>query len=132
MQYPQATFYLGDLWGYDRIEVRDVNWSFETYAQFASAVRVEYTERGKRKRKTAMITTVPLIILQGWGHPEPPPKWTSPSSEDGSGLVQTTRRLSCDPEWQHEFDAFLAGYLAGSHAVVLADFRMHVATQNHK
>lgn len=123
--HEKATFYLGDLWGYDRIETRDVSWIFEPYAQHHNAARIEYTVRGKRKRKTAIITTQPLVILDGWGHPDPPPKYSPLEQTSGNFKTQSTRRPSCDPEWEHEFNAFLNGYLAGSKATVLADFRKH-------
>jgi hypothetical protein len=121
----KATLYLADLWGYDRIEASDVTWRFEKYAQFPNAVRVEYTVRGKSNRQTAMITTIPLIVLDGWGHPEPPPKFGPPERVTGEATTETTRRLSCDPEWQNEFNAFLYGYLEGSKTRVLLDLRKH-------
>jgi hypothetical protein len=123
--HEKSTLYLADLWGYDRIEASDVTWRFEKYAQFPKAARVEYTVRGKRKRQTAMITTVPLVVLDGWGHPQPPPKFGPPERVAGQTTAQTTRRLSCDPEWQNEFDAFLHGYLEGSKTRVLLDLRKH-------
>ena len=121
----KATLYLADLWGYDRIEAFDVSWSFEKYVKFQKATRVEYTIRGKRKRKTAMITTVSLVILDGWGHPEPPPRYSPPERMSAQVTVLTTRRSSCDPEWQNEFDAFLRGYLEGSKTRVLLDLRKY-------
>jgi hypothetical protein len=127
--HEKATLYLTDLWGYDRVEARNLTWRFENYAQFPNAVRVEYTIRGKRKRQTAMITTVPLIVLEGWDHPDPPLKLGSPEPTAGNLTVQSTRRLSCDPEWQNEFDAFLYGYLKGSKARVLLDLRKHDPTK---
>jgi len=123
--HEKATLYLGVLWGYDRIEACDVTWRFEKYAQYPNAARVEYTIRGKRKQQTAMITTVPLVILDGWGHPDPPPKYTPLERISGHALAQTTRRLACDPEWENEFNAFLYGYLAGLKTKVLMDFRKH-------
>ena len=123
--HEKATLYLSDLWGYDRIEVSNVTWRFECYAQYKNAARVEYTRRGKRKPETAMITNIPLVILGGWDHPAPPAKCGPPKPVGLHAITQTTRRNSCDPEWEHEFSAFLDGYLAGSHAAVLADFRGH-------
>jgi hypothetical protein len=123
--HEKATLYLGDLWGYDRIEARDVTWRFEPYAQYSKAARVEYTPRGKRKRKTAIITTVPLVILEGWDHPVPPAKYGPIERISENVVMRSTRRLSCDHEWENEFQAFLEGYLAGSHATVLVDFRKH-------
>jgi hypothetical protein len=123
--HKKATLYLAGLWSYDRIEASDVTWRFERYAQFPNAARVEYTVRGKRKRQTAMITTVSLVILDGWGHPEPPPKFGPPKRITEHATAQTTRRLSCDAEWHNEFDAFLYGYLEGSGTRVLLDLRGH-------
>ena len=123
--HEKATLYFADLWGYDRVEACNLTWRFEKYAQFPNAARVEYTVRGKRKRQATMITTVPLVVLDGWGHPDPPPKLGPPEPTAGNLTVQTTRRLSCDPEWQNEFDAFLYGYLKGSKARVLLDLRKH-------
>ncbi len=116
---------MADLWGYDRIEVSDVSWGFEKYAQFLNAARVQYTKRGKRKRQTAMVTTIPMVILNGWGHPDPPPKYGPPQKISEHASSQTTRRPGGDPEWANEFNAFLYGYLAGSKATVLIDFRKH-------
>jgi hypothetical protein len=123
--HEKATLYLPDLWAYDRVEACNLTWRFEKYAQFPNAARLEYTVRGKRKRQTAMITTVPLVVLDGWGHPDPPPKFGPPEPAAGDLTVQSTRRRSCDPEWQNEFDAFLYGYLQGSKAQVLLDLRKH-------
>ena len=124
-QNEKATLYLADLWGHDRIEASNVSWSFEKYVEFQKAARVEYTIRGKRKRKTAMITTGSLVILDGWGHPEPPPRYSPPERMSAQVTVLATRRDSCDPEWQNEFDAFLHDYLEGSKAFVLLDLRKY-------
>ena len=99
--YKYATFYIGDLHGYDRIEVSDVTWRFEKYAQYPNAARVEYTIRGKRKRKTAMITKIPLIILDGWDH-RSSFKITSLTQLSQGVNMKTTRRNTCDPEWENE------------------------------
>lgn len=120
----KTTLYLADLWAYDRVEVCNLTWRFEKYAQFPNAARLEYTVRDKRKRQTKMFTTVPLVVLDGWGHPKPPPKF-GPTHYGAAYSTQATRRRSCDPEWQNEFDAFLYGYLQGSKAQVLLDLRKH-------
>jgi len=129
--HEKVTLYLADMWGYDRIEASNVTWRFERYAQFSNAARVEYTVRGRRKQQTAMITTVPLVVLEGWAHPEPPPKFGPPERITGKAVAQATRRPSCDPEWQKEFDAFLYGYLEGSQAGVLLDMRKYDSKPRH-
>ena len=125
--HAKATLYLADdLWSYDRVEVCNLIWRFEKYAQFPNAARLEYMLCGKRKRRTTMITTIPVVVLEGWGHPVPPPKFGSLKYTAGQGCItQTTRRRACDPEWHNEFNAFLYGYLEGSKARVLLDLRKH-------
>jgi hypothetical protein len=133
--HEKATLYLViDLWAYERIEVCNVTWRFDKYAQFTNAVRLEYTLRGKRKRQTRIITTNPLVVLGGWDHPLPPPKYDQPKRNSGQGdtifVKQTTRYLSADPKWDIEFDAFLHEYLERSKARVILDLRKHDPTKS--
>ena len=127
--HEKATLYLAGLWGYDRVEASDVTWRFQKHVQFPNAARLEYTVRGKRKRQTAIVTTVPVVVLDGWGHPAPPPMYGPPTTTGRDYTTQKSRRLSCDSEWQTEFDAFLYGYLQGSKARVLLDLRKHDPTK---
>ena len=117
--HEKATIYQADNFCYSRIEVSGLTWRFQKYAQFPNVARLEYTVRGKRKPQVAMMT-IPAVVLDGWEHPTPPPKFGPPSKG-----IQTTRRLLADPEWHKEFDAFLYGYLEGSKARVLLDLRKH-------
>ena len=124
-QHERATLYLADLWGYDRIEASDVTWRFEKYAQFSKAARVEYTVRGKRKRQTAMITTVPLVVLDGWGHPEPPPKFGPPERIGGQTMAQTYGVSLVTRSGRTSLMLFYMVILEGSKTRVLLDLRKH-------
>jgi hypothetical protein len=130
--HEKATFYLvNDLWAYDRIEASNVTWRFQQHVEFPNAARIEYTVRGKRKRKNAIITTSPFVMLDGWGHPTPPPKFGDPKGNPGQGYTtQTTRYPSCSSEWHIEFDAFLNNYLEKSKARIVLDLRKHDPTKS--
>ncbi len=60
-----------------------------------------------------------IVVLEGWGHPAQPQFVKTP---DGRG--ESTRFASFDPEWQADFDRFMARYLAENPSVVvLGDYR---------
>jgi hypothetical protein len=117
----KATLYDGDLWGYKRIEVKDVSWRFVRYAQYNKAIRMTYTVRGKRKQEIKVFTTVGCLLMDGWERPNPPATFGPPKGDLGA---RTSRRLSGDSEWESEFQAFLDGYIAGKPDVkILVDCR---------
>ncbi len=120
----KATLYLPDLCGFDRIEANDLAWYLAPYAQYRNAVHVSYVIRGKRKRKKYVFPKGDFVMLDGWEHPDPPDRYGEPKKGKGY-TVLATRRFGGDPEWQHEFRAFLKGYLAGSGAKVLWDSKHH-------
>src|SRR2546429_116533 len=95
-----ATIYFGDLWGYHRVETREATWEVIPYAQYRSAIRIDFIRRGKRKRETCILTSRPrAVILAGLGHPDPPSMYGLPKQLSEGTVTLTTRRLSCDPEW---------------------------------
>jgi len=113
----RVTMYLQGLWGYERTEIQDVSWNTVRHAQHADAIRIEYTERGKRKPQVIVITdSRGLVLLDEWDHPLPPATFVPGDEKDALVRVKQTKRVSCDPEWDREFQALLDGYLAGSHA----------------
>lgn len=134
----KATLYMwDDLWAYSKTEVTNLIWSNIKYAQFPNAVKLEYTERGKRKRMNAVITTIPAVVLGGWEHLSPPPKFSAPmegrktvkAPSKGGYTIQETRHSVSDERWDVEFDAFLDGYIAKTGAKILLDLRTHNATK---
>jgi hypothetical protein len=106
-----------------RIEVRSFRAGrVDSRRNEAARVYVEFVRRGARTIRTALQRSRPnLVILEGWGHPEPPAGWLS--NEDGS---LSTKWTLFAPEWRAEMDTFLTQYLqAHPIARVLADFRDH-------
>jgi hypothetical protein len=122
----KATVYEQDLWGYKRLEVQNLKWTTVPHAQYANAIRIEYTVRGKRKPTVLVVTGRPgLVALDGWDHPEPPATLAPKDEEQAAAGIKETRRASCDPEWDAEFKAFLDGYIAGAKPTVSLDTRNH-------
>jgi hypothetical protein len=130
----KATLYMrDDLWAYSKTEVSNLTWAHTKYAQFPNAVKLEFTERGKRKRANAVITTIPAVVLDGWEHPAPPPKFsaqmeggkTVKAPSKGGYSIQEARFGVRDERWDVEFDAFLDSHIEKSNAKVLLDLRTH-------
>lgn len=122
----KATVYEQDLWGYRKIEVTNIIWSIVPHAQYANAIKIVYTLRDKRKPSVVIATGGNgIVVLDGWGHPDPPPTFAPKDSQQREQGIRETRRHSCDPEWDSEFKAFLDGYIAGAHPSVLLDTRSH-------
>lgn len=132
----KATLYMrNDLWAYSKTEVSNLTWKHTKYAQYPNAVKLEYTERGKRKQKNVVITTIPAVVLAGWGHPAPPPKFSAPmkgkqSLKSPAGYsIQETRFPVTDERWNVEFDAFLDGYMEKNNAKIILELRKHDPTK---
>lgn len=96
------------------------------YAQYADAVRFVFKGKGKRLLRAAVQTFRPsLVVLEGWGHIDPPGMWGGKAVESaGVTLVQSTY-TSCDEGWNHDFNKLLTDYVAKSGAKILHDFRNH-------
>jgi hypothetical protein len=107
--------------GYKRLEAREFVIELVKYAQYPSAVQCRFKRARERHWREFVSDRDPsLIVLAGWGHPEP----ASPFGL-GAGAAQT-RYLSCDPMWCTEFASLLTRYLAEHPSVtVLADYRGH-------
>ena len=120
-----------DLWTYSKTEVSNLTWKNTKYAQYPNAVKLEFTVRGKRKGTNAIIKTIPAVVLEGWGHPAPPPKFSAPML-GGKSLkspvnmsVQENRHSCLDEKWDVEFDAFLDGYVEKNNVKIILELRNH-------
>jgi hypothetical protein len=109
------------MFGYKRVEAREFVVSLRHFAQYPSAVCCQFRRKRERNWREFDVERAPtLIILGGWGHPEPPSPWQS------VGDAQQSRYASCDPRWASEFSTLLQQYLTNSTGVrVLADYRGH-------
>ena len=122
-EIPKGTLYLQSsmLGSYTKIEATNIKITTGRHAQYDCAVHVRFVPKGKRSLRGFVQDYHPtLVVLEGWGHFDPDDAFVR-TSETSS----ITRHSSFSEEWETEFDAKLARYLASSKAVVLADFRGH-------
>ncbi len=112
--------------GMVKIEAKSCTIEVKPHAQYAAGIYVEFIPKGKRKARCFVQAYSPsLVVLDGWGHPDPESPW-EPVVERGNGVsVQVGRYSACDPRWQGDFDAKLSAYLEASGATMLHDFRGH-------
>lgn len=126
MQNIKATLYRrGDFLGaIHKIEVRAISVTREKYAQYASAVHVEYIEpRQKRARMFVDSHKPSVLVLEGWGHPDPDSAFGSEEQAAPGVTLSRSRYSSCDPRWQSDFDAKIDAYITEKGARVIADMR---------
>lgn len=119
-------YYRGELMGnIHRLEVRSFGVSVGPYAQYSAAVEARFVKKGGRSVLGFVQSFQPsLVILEGWGHPEPAGIWDKTEERDGV-KVTCGRHSSCSPEWANEFDALLAAHVSATGAKILHDFRGH-------
>jgi len=123
----KATLYVrDDLWAYSKAEVSNLTWKNFKQAQHLNALKFEFTERGKRKQDNHVIKSIPAsaVVLEGWEHPTPPPKFSAPIKSVGYS-VKENRFDVLDERWDVEFDAFLDSYIEKSNAKIILDLRTH-------
>lgn len=115
----KVTMYFGSDFGMGivKIEATRCDVEIKPYAQYAAGVFVEFVPKGKRKPRAFVQGYKPsLVVLEGWGHPDPESPW-EPAVERGNGVsVQQSRYSACDPRWQGDFDAKLGAYLEATAA----------------
>jgi hypothetical protein len=114
--------------GIRKIEAREATVDVKPYAQYARGIFVEFKRARERRARWFVQAYGPsLVILDGWGHPDPDGMWDE-STRSSVGEVETVRGryAACDPRWQGDFDAKLAAYLEEKgNAILLYDFRRH-------
>jgi hypothetical protein len=94
--------------GYTKIEVKSVKVVERPYAQYPTAFHVTYVRAGKRKAQDfyAYGRNGRFILVEGWGRFNVA-DWMDRSVEADGTQIGVSRRLSCDPGWDDEFDAAL-------------------------
>jgi len=117
--YFQSEFGLG----VKKLEVTGLEINVRSHAQYTAAVEAIFVPRRARKQRVLVQTHKPsLLVLEGWGHPEPDGIFLP--AEEGATLL-TGRYSACDERWQSDFDQRINAYVASSQAVVEHDFRNH-------
>lgn len=126
MTETKATIYFrGELMGnVHKMEVRSFGVKTGAYAQYTSAITCKFVKKGGRSVLGFVQTFQPsLLILEGWGHPDPAGIWGDEKTANGV-TTRAGRHSACSPEWAKEFDSMIAEHIKGG-AKVLHDFRGH-------
>jgi len=110
-----------------KVEARAFFFQIGQYAQYPSAVEVAWIAKGQRLPRQTVQTYKPsMLILEGWGHPDPASMWGEESASGGV-VTRAARFSACSSEWQSEFDTMIAAHIEASGAKVVVDFRGHNA-----
>ena len=124
----KATLYIRGAISMLKVEVRNVSSLTRPYAQYRSAVSVRWTPKGKRNERSTVETTfASILVLDGWGHPEPMGMWDESKTVTHENGITTgrARYSSCDPKCQSDFDTMIADHITKTGAKVLLDLRGH-------
>ena len=129
MNFTKATmYYRNDFGGMSKVEVKEISIEVRPCAQYNAAVHVAYkAPRQRHSRRFVQHSYPSLLVLEGWGHPDPGSMYGAPEAVGGGVTLQRSKYLSCDPRYQQDFDAQIGAYLGESGSSVLADFRNHRA-----
>lgn len=106
-----VTVYLpGGLGAWNRHEMRNLRVMVGPYAQYKRAYFLYFTPKGKRNPRALVLTYMPQgLVAEGHGLPECPDAF-APAVAVGNGVsISQGRRMSCDPGWDSEARAALAG-----------------------
>jgi hypothetical protein len=123
----KVTMYFQGGFGMAKVEASRAKIEVKPHAQYARGIYVDFLpKRARRERSFVQAYRPSLVVLEGWGHPDPDSAFlpAKPGGEPGV-TVSEGRYSACDPRWQSDFDAKLAAYLEASGAKVLHDFRGH-------
>lgn len=125
----KATMYVRSEFGMGvkKVEVTRLTVEVKPYAQYERGIHATFLPKRMRKLRGLTQAYGPsLVVLEGWGHPDPDGMWDPATlKSDGEVTTQRARYSACDPRWQSDFDAMLEGYVERSGAKVLYDFRKH-------
>lgn len=120
----KATIYTRGLAGYVRHEVKLIEHGRRQWAQFNDAPFVTFRPKRARKNRTIIQgakVNRSMLILEGWGHIEPPEKWNHHTRGD-IAVSQAVYSLA-DPQLDTDFDETISRYLKNQGVEVIADYR---------
>ena len=124
-----TVYYQSPEWGgpVKKLEGKIVEHGTKKYAQYNdSPYVVLFPKRKKRARILNIFGSDPyLLILKGWGQPEPPSPWETERDAGNGVTVQKMRHaMVCGP-WCEEMNAFINPILESLPSEVLADYRVN-------
>lgn len=124
---PKVTIYhKSDLMGnIIKTEARLVEHGTRKYAQYDNAVFVNFVPKRKRKVRGLIATSRPyVLILEGWGHPDPDSLFGPAERSETTGVGFARGRYSAfSGGWVADFEKRINPYLESGKAAVVADYR---------
>lgn len=111
-----------------KVEARSVDVERVPYAQYRNAIKLQFVPKGARKARGVVETyRSSLLVLEGWGHPDPAGIFDESTAEtvDGVTTVRGSYR-AFDDAWARDFDAKIRAHLEATGARVLWDTRGEV------
>jgi hypothetical protein len=127
LKHGKATLYFqgrGLIGNVQKVEVREVEVLRRQWAQYPGAVDCRFKAPRQRNWRRYTEGYRPyLVVLDGWGHPDPQGPFDVISDEDGCTVSEARHSFASDG-WTTDFDGWLAAYLeATPSATVLGDYR---------
>lgn len=121
--FENVTFYTTNFFGIGRVDCKslEIREGYD-YAQYPNAVHVQFLEKGKRKPKAIVISSLPFFILVDTKHAIKPDDWMN-HNVDGSG---ESKYASFDERYQTDFRA----KLEGAKTPIIKDYANWNAYQN--
>jgi hypothetical protein len=121
-------YYVGEFgMGVRKIEAKEVTICVGPFAQYASAIEVTFKAPRQRRSRYFRQTSHPsILVLDGWGHPDPEAIFKAPEPGHTPGVTVATAKFTAfDPAWRRNFDRVIGSYIELTGAVVVADYRKH-------
>jgi hypothetical protein len=108
-----------------KLEVKLLGHGTKKYAQYSAAPFVQYIKKRARKPTGFIQTYRPnIVIVDGWGHPEPDSMFLEPEISSTGLAVSKGRYTAFDESWQNDFDLMFDKYVNNNDNVeVIADYR---------
>jgi len=125
---PCTIYRSGEFMGnFYKLDCRAAKVAFGKYAQYESAVFVQFLAKGKRVWREFVQTYKPsVVILPGVGHFEPDSLFHNPvKAAGGQVTVEQGLYRSFDDRWQLDFDSKLEIYCSEKNIVPVFDARNH-------
>jgi len=120
----KVTIYFRSMMGYRKVEARAFAVESGTYAQYSNVKIVKFLEPRKRKARAMRDTGgTNIVILNGWGHPNPDDGFTAPEVTPTGCIVRKSRHACFSPAYDAEFNEFMTDYMAREEVEVILDNR---------
>lgn len=110
----KATIYYQTDFGFgvSKREVKNLEIKEGKYAQYDKALHFRYVPKGKRKLRGFVKTDNDfVVVLEGWGHPEPTDGFAKEKESETGITTQSSRHTCFSPEYIKEFKALIIPYL---------------------